>query len=155
MLVIGIDPGTKESGYISWDGKNIIAKGIADNASLLNDIRARAIEGIIVIEGIQYFGKPSGSDVFKTCYFIGRIMEAAGIPIEKQEQHLVYRKNIKLFLCGTVRAKDKDIRQALIDRLGKEITKGVFSHVWSALALAIVAWEIRSEKIHLKEREVS
>ncbi len=157
MIVIGIDPGTRESGYVVWDGKKILDKGIMRNELLLDDIRGafRATSGTYyVVEGVQYFGKPVGSDIFETCYFIGRIMEAAVIPIEGQQRHLVYRKDVKLFLCGTVRAKDKDVRQALIDRLGKEVTKGVASHVWSALSVAVYYYQILVEKENLEKKRI-
>ena len=59
---------------------------------------------------------------------------------------LCYRKDIKLHLCGTTKARDPNVRQALIDRLGKPGTKknpgptyGVSSHAWSALAVAVYA----------------
>jgi len=58
----------------------------------------------------------------------------------------VYRKEVKIYLCGSMKAKDPNIRQALIDRLGDPGTKknpgptyGVKSHAWSALAVAVTA----------------
>jgi hypothetical protein len=59
---------------------------------------------------------------------------------------LIFRKDIKLFLCGTMRAKDANIRQALIDKIGPQGTKktpgptyGIKSHTWAALAVAVFA----------------
>jgi hypothetical protein len=56
---------------------------------------------------------------------------------------MVYRNAVKLHICGTPRAKDPNIRQALIDKYGAPGTKknpgptyGVSSHLWSALAIA-------------------
>lgn len=62
--------------------------------------------------------------------------------------HRIFRRDIKLHLCNSVRAKDANIRQALIDRYGgkeKAIGKkkspgplyGIKSHMWAALALAV------------------
>lgn len=60
------------------------------------------------------------------------------IPVE-----LIYRRDIKIHLCGTVKAKDGNIRQALIDKHGAPGTKkskgptyGVSGHLWAALAVA-------------------
>ena len=62
---------------------------------------------------------------------------------------MIYRKDVKLHLCGSPRAKDSNIRQALIDRFGPGKEKaiglkktpgplyGVKSHVWAALAVAV------------------
>jgi hypothetical protein len=153
MIVIGIDPGTRDSAYVMWDGSKILQKSILANEVLLRDVRAEFFgpPGMVyVVEGMQYFGKAVGKDVFQTCYFIGRIMEATPHPVE-----LVYRKDIKLWLTGTVKSRDKDIRAALIDMLGKDVTHGVSSHLWSALAVAVFYYETMVEKENLKKREIN
>jgi hypothetical protein len=78
---------------------------------------------------------------FETCVWIGRFTEVARV-----EPTLCYRKDIKLFLCGTMRAKDANIRQALLDLIGPQGTKaqpgptyGIKSHSWAALAVAVYA----------------
>ena len=59
---------------------------------------------------------------------------------------LVYRQDVKQFLCHSARAKDGNIRQAIIDRLGPPgvksapgVTYGISKHLWSALAVALTA----------------
>ena len=64
---------------------------------------------------------------------------------------MIKRQTTKAVLCGTARAKDPNVHQALIDMYGGSMkaakgTKkapgplyGVKSHIWSALAVA-VAW---------------
>lgn len=97
----------------------------------------------LAIEMIASYGMPVGREVFETCVWIGRFIEAWGGPYT-----LVYRKDVKLHLCGQPRAKDSNIRQALIDRyggkdraVGKKATPGplygVSADVWSALAIAV------------------
>jgi hypothetical protein len=60
----------------------------------------------------------------------------------------VFRRDVKLSLCGSARAKDGNIRTALIDlhggkeaAIGRKKTPGplwgVHADVWAALALAI------------------
>jgi hypothetical protein len=58
------------------------------------------------------------------------------------------RLKVKLHLCHDSRAKDANIRAALIDRFGKPGTKknpgalyGVTRDLWSALAVAITFWD--------------
>jgi hypothetical protein len=60
----------------------------------------------------------------------------------------VFRKDVKLHLCNSPRAKDANVRQALLDRLGPQGTKkapgptyGVKSHEWAALAVAVYGWD--------------
>jgi len=63
-----------------------------------------------------------------------------------------FRKDIKLHLCGTNKAKDANVRQALIDCLGPPGTKkspgptyGIKSHLWAALALAVYAHHVLNQ----------
>lgn len=157
MIVIGIDPGTKESGYVIWNGKEILAKGIPRNVYLLDTIKNRFFPpgSLYAVEGIQYIGKGVGRDVFETCYFIGMLLSAIGCPVGEYEKYLVYRKDVKLFLTGTVKSRDKDIRATLITTLGKEVTKGVSNHEWSALAIAVYYYQTFTSAANLKEREIS
>ena len=60
----------------------------------------------------------------------------------------VYRQDVKLHLCKSNKAKDGNIRQALIDKLGPQGTKkypgptyGIKSHAWAALGVAVTAAE--------------
>lgn len=101
-----------------------------------------------VIEMISSYGMPVGKEVFETCVWIGRFLEAiqqrAGVV-----PSLMFRRDVKLHLCNSARAKDGEIRQALIDRYGpgKERAIGlkaspgplysVKADVWQALALAV------------------
>lgn len=141
MIVLAIDPGTTESGVVLY-GERVISAGQWDNHKLRAALRNfEFASATIAIEMIESFGMPVGREVFETVLWIGRFMEASGQP---NEVRLVYRRDIKLHLCGSPRAKDANIRQALIDRLGAPGTKkkpgptyGISVHLWSALAIAI------------------
>lgn len=92
---------------------------------------------VIAIEMIASYGMPCGKEVFETCLWIGRFTEHC------REPRLVYRRDIKMHHCGSARAKDANIRQALIDKYGAPGTKknpgatyGLKSHLWAAFALA-------------------
>ena len=63
---------------------------------------------------------------------------------QPDEVRRVFRMAVKMHLCHSAKAKDANIRQALIDRLGPPGTKkapgptyGVTSHAWPALAIAV------------------
>jgi len=139
--ILAIDPGPVESAYIVWDGARPGAFGKILNAALLAKLPefARSCERCVV-EMISSFGMPVGAEVFETCVFIGRFMEAFGV--ERCDR--ITRIAIKNALCHSSRAKDGNVRQALIDRLGPPGTKrapgvtyGMSGDVWSALAVAV------------------
>jgi hypothetical protein len=94
---------------------------------------------------VASYGMPVGREVFETCVWIGRFQQSWRYP---EAVKLVYRRDVKLHLCGNSRAKDANIRQALIDKLGPVGTKsapgplyGVKSHAWAAVAVAVTAYE--------------
>lgn len=151
-VLLAIDPGTTESGYAVFGCGRVLSSGVMGNAELIGMLREptafRAL-GVdrIAVEMIASYGMAVGREVFETCVWIGRFIEAWDGPHE-----LVYRQQVKLHLCGTPRAKDPNIRQSLIDRLGPQGTKkapgptyGVKSHAWAALAVAVTAADAMRE----------
>lgn len=136
--VFAVDPGPKESAFVEWDGDRIIQHDKQPNECLLA-LRTRAQP---VIEMIASLGMPVGAEVFDTCIWIGKFMQAWG------SAELMFRREVKLHLCNDSRAKDGNIRQALIDRLGAPGTKanpgvtyGISGDEWQALALAVTWWD--------------
>ena len=146
MLVLAIDPGPEQSGWCTFDGARLHACGIAKNAELLAAVRVNLHSADdLAVEMIASYGMAVGREVFETVLWIGRFQQAWRDP---EGVRLVYRHEVKIHLCGSLRAKDANIRQALIDRFGAVGTKrkrgpmyGVRSHTWSALAVAVVALE--------------
>jgi hypothetical protein len=103
---------------------------------------------------IASYGMPVGAEVFDTCVWIGRFVEAWCFT---EYTSLVYRKDVKLHMCNSPRANDATIRQAVIDRFGgKEKAignkkqpgplRGVSGDVWQALALAITWSETNARR---------
>jgi hypothetical protein len=95
---------------------------------------------------IASYGMAVGASVFETCVWIGRFVQTASVSGGNVTR--VFRKDVKLHLCNSPRAKDGNVRQALIDRLGPQGTKkapgptyGVKSHEWAALAVAVYGWD--------------
>ncbi len=149
MNILAIDPGPIKSAYVLWDGKSITGHGILDNVQLKSEIiSGRSGEEYLVIEMIASYGMPAGKSLFETCLWIGRFLEAW--ENFEGEAKLIYRKDVKMHFCNSMRAKDSNIRQALIDRFGKPGTKkspgklyGIKKDEWSALALAIYFADMR------------
>lgn len=141
-MIFAIDPGPHQSAWCEFDGTTICA-GISNNEDLVKEMSDYSSTPI-AIEMIASFGMPVGREVFETCVWIGRFIEASKNPNPK----LIYRKDVKMHLCQSMKANDSTIRQALIDRFGKPGTKnnkgltyGIAADMWSALAIAVTYYD--------------
>ena len=154
MRVIGIDPGSVESAYALIDSTDcsVIEKGKLDNQDLiarLTNPDAPTIDAA-GIEWIESMGMAVGASVFTTCRWVGRF-EVAIEGWQPTVPVLIGRHRSKLHHCGSRKAKDANIIQALIDRFapdepnrgkGTKAVPGWFygfaADVWQAYALAVV-----------------
>jgi hypothetical protein len=140
-VITAIDPGTRESAIVRFDGEKLELSVIVPNQELLRMARFGDLGPDIAVEMIACYGMPVGRETFETCLLIGRLQEIIeGMP---GDCRLIFRKDVKMHLCQSMRAKDANIRQALIDKHGEPGTKGnpgklygIKSHLWSALAVA-------------------
>lgn len=141
-MILGIDPGTEQSGVVLFEDARVSATHVLPNHDLVLELRGNSLPyNIVAIEMMDSYGMPVGKEVFETLVWIGRFIEAAhGLTVVRKT-----RREIKLHLCNNARAKDANIRQVLLDRVGKPGTKknrgptyGVTGHCWSALAVAVV-----------------
>jgi hypothetical protein len=152
-MIIGIDPGPEMTALVAWwDNSVWITRKMESKAvcKFLGDVYLTTGHYEVACEHIQCMGMPVGKEIFETAYWIGEFRhfcQASKIPF-----HRVYRSEEKMFLCNSVRAKDSNIRQALIDRYGAVGTQnnpgplfGVSGDMWSALAVA-VTFEGKKEK---------
>ena len=144
---MAIDPGPTTSGWVLYDGAKIV-QGAPDtsNAALLTYF-ADTQPYLVAIEWVESYGMAVGKSVFETCWQAGVLAHAAGLSRVTR----VTRREVKLHLCGHSRAKDANVRQALIDRFGGTGGKraavglkkspgplyGCRQHMWSALAVAV------------------
>lgn len=141
-MIFAIDPGNIRSAYvITDDDLKPVEFGIVENEELI-DIIEKHPNCEFAIEMIASYGMPVGKEVFNTCVWIGcffATVKRFGI-----EPAFVYRKEEKLCICQNMRAKDSNIRQALIDRFGVVGTKknkgffyGFKKDIWQAFAVAV------------------
>ncbi len=144
-MLLAIDPGSEESAWMLYDAKEMMfAK--QPNRDVLELVRVRSERPgeCCAIEMIASYGMPVGAEVFETCVWIGRFLQVFGA----DRVHRITRNAVKNHLCHSSKAKDSNIRQALIDRFGgKQAIKkggalyGVSGDVWSALAVALTWWD--------------
>lgn len=147
---IAIDPGPNVSAWLVWQKDRPARFGIENNETVLR--RIDEFEMPLAIEMVASYGMPVGKDVFETVVWIGRFIQRC-----KFDHRQIYRKDVKMHLCQSMRAKDGNIRQALLDRFppsggGKTPqvgTKaqpgplyGIKSHLWAALAVAVYHWDV-------------
>lgn len=147
MNVFAIDPGPVQSAYVVWDGSEILEMDKVDNENLLVMVGNLYCPAVFVIEQIKSYGMAVGEPIFNTVFWSGRLCQAwRGV------FHRVPRMDVKMHLCHDSRAKDSNIRQALIDRFEPElkpkqrpkgILKGVKADIWAALAVAVYFYDTR------------
>jgi len=155
VKVIAIDPGPEASAVVAWDGERIVNKLLAPNADVLYQLQKWELVAHLVIEQVACYGMPVGEEVFETVFWTGRFFESWNVDNVKSPlgRSRLPRMAVKMHLCHTSRAKDANIRQALIDRLGKPgtkkqpgITYGISKDLWAALALAVTWWDQNAGK---------
>ncbi len=151
MNILAIDPGTTESAFVCWDGENIGPFKKLPNNEILEMLKI--IDPCnVVIEMIASYGMPVGKEVFETCLWIGRFMQAYHDP---DSVSLMYRKDVKLNICNSPRANDTTIRKALIDRFAYQVPNhgkgykkapgffyGFKTDVWAAFAVAVTYYDM-------------
>lgn len=148
-MILAIDPGNKQSGWCLFDGQHVHDSGVLDNEEMLAKVVSHR-DKLLAVEMIASYGMPVGREVFETCVWIGRFVQSH----RPNCWRLVYRKDVKMHLCHTMKAKDGNIRQAIIDlfpatgggkvpQIGTKANPGplygVSSHAWAALGVAITA----------------
>lgn len=139
--VLAIDPGSAQSGVVVYDPmfprSPVCCAGVIDNDMILGCLHDKAIPAkcfslvndpppcaelvpiygpfVLAVEFPVAQGMPASNELFVTVEWIGRFREAWG-----GEFVHVARPAVKLHLCGVARAKDGNVRAALIDRFGGE-----------------------------------
>lgn len=156
--IIAIDPGPTQSAFVIWNGKQILQMGIWDNtklnAHLCHDnvcdflFNTKRID-VLIIEKIESMGMAVGASIFETVFWTGIFACTYGLDFTVR----MPRRDVKMHLCNSMRAKPANIRQTLIDRFEpdlkprqrpKGILKGLSDHTWAAFALAVTWWDQHS-----------
>jgi hypothetical protein len=154
VIVFGLDPGPVTTGWALLDtanGRVLDAGAAAPNHDALRWVIAGQGADLLAIEMFSSLGMVVGQSSFDTVRWVGRFQQAWHDP---EDVALVLRRDVKMHLCDSMRAKDSNVRQALIDALGPQGTKrnpgptyGVASHAWSALAVCVTAVAQRDKRI--------
>jgi len=154
--IIAIDPGTTHSAWVLYspEDRRILNYAYRENGEVVDALaKCNGDDATMVIEMVANYGMPSGAEIFETCIWIGKF-EAAW----KGRRDRIFRATVKTHLCGTPRAKDPNVRQALLDRWGGKLAalgtakspgplKGITGDLWSSLAIAVVYADIKGKEL--------
>ena len=176
--ILAIDPGNEYSAYVVYNTaltdlsdiremRNVIEFGKYLNSDMLSIVSTTSAD-CMAIEMPACYGMAVGQSVFDTCRWVGRFQSIFNY-VNKRPCYLVYRKaqnkehgidSVCMHICKNNRAKDSNVRQAIIDRypatgggktpqIGTKAQPGplygVSKDVWAALAVAITFSETYSE----------
>lgn len=160
MKVFAIDPGNTQSALCVIDSDTLkpLYSCIKENYKLFDDLKNAQGVGGAAIEMIASYGMAVGKTVFDTCRWVGRF-EALFMSQHYIEPTLIYRLEEKQHICKDSRAKDSNIRRALIDRFARHDLKrgtgtknntdwfyGFKKDIWAAYAVGITYIETKLNK---------
>jgi len=156
--IFAIDPGNVYSAYcIMTDDFQLQGFAKLENKQVM-DKMLEALDEVdqVVIERIASYGMAVGREVFDTCEWIGRFTQEAE---KKVPVSYIYRKDEKMYICGSMKANDSNIRQSLIDRFAKFDLKngkgtkanpdyfyGVSKDIWASIAVAVSYYDKTAEE---------
>lgn len=152
-MILAIDVGTAETGYCLMDKDTYkpIKFGKINNEELLKIVKEEKYDELIY-EEFQSYGMPIGVSTITSITWNGRYIQSA---LDRGKKvNFVYRKDEKMNLCHSMKAKDSNIRQALIDRFGVVGTKkekgffyGFKKDIWAAYAVGVTYLDKKSEDL--------
>lgn len=153
MEILSIDVGTTETGYCLMDKDTYkpIKFGKIGNEELLKIVKEEKYDEL-VYEEFQSYGMPIGVSTITSITWNGRYIQSA---LDRGKKvNFVYRKDEKMNLCHSMKAKDSNIRQALIDRFGVVGTKkekgffyGFKKDIWAAFAVGCTYLDKQKEEL--------
>lgn len=157
-MIFAVDPGPIESAYVILDSDlypYVIGK--VKNEDLIDTILNSNVRHF-AYEMIASYGMAVGKDVFETCVWIGRFIETARHNDTIAYIQAIYRKDVTMNICQSVKAGDSNVRRALIDRFAEHDLKngkgtkknpdwffGFKDDIWSAYAVGVTYHDL-----HLK-----
>jgi hypothetical protein len=151
-MIFAVDPGNIESAYVALDDNlrpikcgKIVNHELLEYITTISEFQEDKFD--FVIEMVASYGMAVGETVFETVFWIGRFFEAA---YGFKSRDRLYRKDEKINLCHSMKAKDSNISQALIDRFASNTTNkgkgtkknpgffyGFAKDIWAAYAVGV------------------
>jgi hypothetical protein len=170
MRILAIDPGNIQSAYVVLEHTTmkVEAYGLDPNTQMLLGFQGdretfyHNYYDVLCIEFPVPRGMPASKELFDTIYWIGRFDQAG-----RSKMVRVDRKEVKMVLCGSTRAKDSNITAAIKDRFlpyikpGSKSKKpvigcagsegplyGIKKDMWAALGVALTYMDSLGKESH-------
>ena len=156
MIVIGCDPGYKQSAFVVYDGAVPLQHGILLNDNVFTYLETiyaalRPSNPILVVEQMQLFSTSFGvgQEIFDSVFWSGMFVQEW----KPRKWDRILRSKVRGHLRAS-KGGDSAVRASLIDRFGpyKEVaigTKkspgplyGIKADEWSALAIAVTYFDL-------------
>lgn len=126
-IILAFDPGNEETGWVISleDNSKLIYKNKEKNFDCYNKVKEflKNKEYNIIKVGIEYpssYGMVTNQTLLDTCTFCGILCQLFLSYNIKPE--LIFRKSIKMFLNGSVRAKDSEVNSRVREYVGEDYT---------------------------------
>ena len=148
-MVFGIDPGPSEHAIVGIDG---ITVAKFDEHSMLERF---GVGDVVAYEQFAPFAHSIDDGSMRTIFETGRLVERIRTASVERRAAIdivgIRRQQAKLYLVGSARCGDAQVRAALIERFGPTKQQavgtrgnpgplfGITSHHWAALAIAVTA----------------
>jgi len=170
MRILAIDPGEKQSAYVVLEHKTMKVedRGILPNTEFIMGFRGDTetffnnYYDAVVIEYPAPRGQPMYTQLVDTIFWIGRFAQACSTEMIRMD-----RKDVKMALCDSTKAKDSNIRAACISRFEYQVKHkkgrcpvigaggcegplyGIVKDIWAALAVALTFMDSLGKESHL------
>jgi hypothetical protein len=149
MIVLGLDPGPKFTGWVEFDGECVRRWGIDKNDDIPFVLHQnRAHWSVLAVEDMTASQRPFGNEIRDTLLWIHGRRGICDVWNDDSTLYCVSRTAVKMHLCGRLTGHgDSEVWKALVARFGRHTKKQpnpvtcVSGHARAALAVAVTVWD--------------
>jgi hypothetical protein len=117
LRILGLDPGSEHSAFVFLEDAQVLEHGWVRNGQLLQRLRdGFAIGSHLAIETLHPRGELASLDAMETQLWAGRFVEIFDLRGDTFTK--IDPMDARIAVCGKSGVKDREIKQALINRYG-------------------------------------
>ena len=149
MIVLGLDPGPTQTGWVEFDGDRVLRWGIDSNHDIPHMIyQGNSRAAYLAVEDMAPSRMPFGNEIRDTLLWIHGRRGICDVWNDDSTLYCVSRTAVKMHLCGRLTGHgDSEVWKALVARFGRHTKKQpnpvtcVSGHARAALAVAVTVWD--------------